>query len=198
MGEMKSNRRLLLAGLIAAMVVLAVPVLALAAEWKDKNGTKVTKLTEFTMNGAEIVETTAGNGMDCEIHAKMTTSGGTTGSITEFKVIKCEGTFGTFKTTKCELNVGEGKGLPWTVDVNVEDLTVTNWRTKHTFKGASCKEPELDKTITSMTVKLEPNKTEVTGLAFDGKIENEKKEQIFRTSGSLTIEGANSGTYGIG
>ena len=47
--------------------------MALAAEWKDKNGTKVTKLTEFTMNGGEIFETTAGNGMDCEIHAKMTT-----------------------------------------------------------------------------------------------------------------------------
>lgn len=194
---MKSNRRLLVVGVVAA-IALVVPALALAAEWKDKNGTKVTKLTEFTMNGAEIFETTPGNGMDCEIHAKMTTSGGSTASITEFKVKKCEGTFGTFKTTKCELNVGEGKGLPWTVDVNTEDLTVTNWRIKHSFKGAECKEPELDKTITSMTVKLEPNKTEVTGLAFEGKLENEKKEQIFKTSGSLAIEGANSGTYGIG
>lgn len=194
---MKSNRRLLIAGVVVA-IALVVPALALAAEWKDKNGTKVTKLTEFTLNGAEIFETTLGNGMDCEIHAKMTTSGGSTASITEFKVKKCEGTFGTFKTTKCELNVGEGKGLPWTVDVNAEDLTVTNWRIKHSFKGAECKEPEHDKTITSMTVKLEPNKTEVTGLTFDGKIENEKKEQIFRTSGSLAIEGANSGTYGIG
>jgi hypothetical protein len=198
MGEMKSNRRLLIAGVIAAIVVLAVPVLALAAEWKDKNGTKVTKFTEFTMNGAELLETTAGNGIDCEIHATMTTEGGSTAKVTKFEVKKCEGTFGTFKTTKCELNVGEGKGLPWTVDVNTTDLTITNWRTKHTFKGASCKEPELDKTIASMTVTLEPNTTEVTGLGFDGKLENEKKEQIFRTSGSLTIEGANSGTYGIG
>jgi hypothetical protein len=198
MGEMKSNRRLMLAGVIAAIAVLAVPALALAAVWKDKNGTNITKFTEFTMNGAEIVETTAGNGMDCEIHATMTTEGGSTGKITKFEIKKCEGTFGTFKTTKCELNVGEGKGLPWTVDVNAEDLTVTNWRTKHSFKGAECKEPELDKTIASMTVKLEPTKTEVTGLAFDGKLENEKKEQIFRTTGSLTIEGANSGTYGIG
>lgn len=194
---MKRNRRLLIAGVIAA-IVLVVPATALAAEWKDKNGTKVTKLTEFTLNGAEIFETTPGNGMDCEIHAKMTTSGGSTASITEFKVKKCEGSFGTFKATKCELNVGEGKSLPWTVDVNAEDLTVTNWRIKHSFKGAECKEPELDKTISSMTVKLEPNKTEATGFAFDGKIENEKKEQIFRTSGSLAIEGANSGTYGIG
>jgi len=198
MGEMKSNRRLLIAGVIAAMAVLAVPVLALAAEWKDKNGTKVTKLTEFTMTGGEIFETTAGNGMDCEVHAKMTTEGGSTAKITEFKVNKCEGTFGTFKTTKCELNVGEGKSLPWTVDVNETDLTVTNWRIKHTFKGAECKEPELDKTIASVTVKLEPNIKEMSVFAFEGKITNEKSEQTFKTSGSPEVEGVNNGTYGIG
>ncbi len=193
---MKSNRTLLIAGVIAA-IALVVPALALAAEWKDKNGTKITKLTEFTLNGAEIFETTPGNGMDCEIHAKMTTSGGTTASITEFKVKKCEGSFGTFKATKCELSSGEGKGLPWTVDVNAEDLTVTNWRIKHIFKGAECKEPELDKTITSMTVKLEPNPKEMSVLAFDGSIKNEKSEQTFRTAGSPGVEGANNGTYGI-
>ncbi len=193
---MKSNRRLLIVGVIAA-IVLVVPALALAAEWKDKNGTKITKLTEFTLNGAEIFETTPGNGMDCEIHAKMTTSGGTTASITEFKVKKCEGSFGSFKTTKCELNVGEGKSLPWTVDVNAEDLTVTNWRIKHSFKGAECKEPELDKTIASMTVKLEPNIKEMSVLSFAGKITNEKSEQTFSTAGSPEVEGTNNGTYGI-
>ncbi len=194
---MKSNRRLLIAGVIAAMVVLAVPVLALAAEWKDKNGTKVTKLTEFTMHGGEVIETTLGNGMDCEMHATMTTEGGTTAKITKYEIKKCEGTFGTFKTTKCELNVGEGKGLPWTVDVNPTDLTITNFRTKHTFKGASCKEPELDKTIASMTVKIEPIAAEMSALSLDGTIENEKKEQIFRNAAAPEIEGANKGTYGI-
>ena len=193
---MKSNRRLLLAGVIAA-IVLAVPALALAAEWKDKNGTKITKLTEFTLNGAEIFETTPGNGMDCEFHAKMTTSGGSTASITEYKVKKCEGTFGTFKTTKCALNVGEGKSLPWTVDVNETDLTVTNWRIKHSFTGAECKEPELDKTIASVTVTIEPNSKEMSSLFFDAKITNEKSEQTFTTSGTPEVEGANSGTYGI-
>jgi len=195
---MKSNRRLLLAGVVAAIMVLAVPALALAAVWKDKNGTNVTKFTEFTMNGGEIFETTPGNGMSCEIHATMTTEGGSTAKITKYEIKKCEGTFGTFKTTKCELNVGEGKGLPWTVDVNSTDLTITNWRTKRTFKGAECKEPELDKTISSMTVTIEPNTKEMSVLSFDGKIENEKKEQTFRAFGSPEIEGTNNGTYGIG
>jgi hypothetical protein len=198
MGEMKSNKRLLIAGVIAAMVVLAVPVLALAAEWKDKNGTKVTKFTEFTMHGGEVFETTPGNGMTCEMHATMTTEGGSTAKITKYEIKKCEGTFGTFKATKCELNVGEGKGLPWTVDVNPTDLTITNFRTKHTFKGAECKEPELDKTIASMTTKIEPIATEMSVLSLDGKLENEKKEQIFRDAAAPEIEGTNSGTYGIG
>jgi hypothetical protein len=196
MGEMKSNRRLLLAGAIAAVVVLAVPALALAAVWKD-HGTNVSKFVELTMNGGEIFETTEGNGMNCEIHATLTTEGGSTGKITKFEIKKCPATFGSFATTKCELNTAEGKGLPWTVDVNATDLTVTNWRTKHTFKGTSCKEAELDKTIASMTVMLEPSITEISELAFDGKI-LEKEKQVYRTFGSLAIEGTNNGTYGIG
>jgi hypothetical protein len=196
MGEMKSNRRLLLAGAIAALVVLAVPALALAAVWKD-HGTNVNKFVELTMNGGEVFETTEGNGMSCEIHATLTTEGGSTGRITKFEIKKCSGAFGSFATQKCELNTAEGKGLPWTVDVNATDLTITNWRTKHTFKGASCTEPELDKTIASMTVTLEPSATEISVLAFSGKIV-ESEKQKYKTFGSLTIEGANNGTYGIG
>lgn len=193
---MKFNRRLLLVGMIAAIAILAVPAMALAASvWKD-HGTKVTKLIELTMNGGEVFETTAGNGMNCEIHATLTTEGGSTGTITKFEVKKCPTGFGSFATTKCELNKAEGKGLPWTVDVKETDLVVTNWRTTHSFKGASCKEPELEKTITSMTVTVGPNTTEIEEFLFDGKI-LEGEKQLYRSFGSLTIEGANSGTYEI-
>ena len=193
---MKGKTRLLIAGVIAALVVLAVPALALAAVWKD-HGTNVSKLIELTMTGGEIFETTEGNGMSCEIHALLTTEGGSDGKITKFEIKKCTEPIGIFKTQKCELNVGEGKGLPWTVDVNATDLTVTNWRTKHTFKGASCTQPELDKTIASMTVTLEPSTTEISDLLFDGKLLTEGK-QTYRSFGSLTIQGVNNGTYGIG
>lgn len=192
---MKGNKRLLVAGVIAALVVLAVPALALSSVWKDK-GTNVSKFVELTMHGGEIFETTAGNGMSCEIHATLTTEGGSTGKITKFEIKKCPEPIGSFKTTKCELNTATGLGLPWTVDVNATDLTVTNWRTKHTFKGASCKEPELDKTIASMTVTLEPSTTEISDLLFDGDI-TEAGVQKYRSFGTLTIEGANNKTYGI-
>lgn len=191
---MKINRRVLLVGSIAAVVLLAVPALALAAVWKD-HGTNVTKLIELSMGGGEIFETTAGNGMSCEIHATLTTEGGSTGKITKFEIKKCPTGFGSFATTKCELNSAEGRGLPWTVDVKETDLVITNWHTKYTFKGASCKEPELDKTIPSMTVTFAPSTTEISEILFDGKI-GEKQE--YRTFGSLTIEGTNKGTYGIG
>lgn len=196
---MKSNRRLLLAGAIAAVVVFAVPALALATVWKD-HGTNVTKFVELTMNGGEIFETTLGNGMSCEVHATLTTEGGSTGKITKFEIKKCQSGFGTF--AKCELNTAEGKGLPWTVDVKETDLVVTNWRTKRTFKGAECKEGELEKTIASMTVTLAPSTTEISELNYDGRITDEEKEkepvQTYRTFGTLTIEGTNNKTYGIG
>lgn len=187
---MKINRRLLLAGAIAAVAVLAVPALALAAVWKD-HGTNVTKLIEINLTGGEVFETTTGNGMNCEIHATLTTEGGSTGKITKFEIKKCPKGFGTF--AKCELNTAEGRGLPWTVDVNPTDLTVTGWRTKHTFKGAECKATELDKTIASMTVKLFPVITEVSEVTFEGKIAEE-----YKTFGSFTVDAPNSGTYGIG
>ncbi|HET8863510.1 MAG TPA: hypothetical protein VFM94_09705 [Solirubrobacterales bacterium] len=200
MGEMKGNKRLLIAGAITALAVLAVPALALSAVWKD-HGTNVTKSIELKMSGGEIFETTAGNGMNCEVSATLITEGGSTGEITKFEIKKCPEAFGSFKTTKCEFNTGAGKGLPWTVDVNATDLTVTKWRTQHTFKGTSCKEPELDKTITSMTVTLEPSTTEISDLLYDGDITEEiekVKVQKYRTAGTLTIEGANNKTYGIG
>jgi hypothetical protein len=188
MGEMKSNRRLLIAGVIAAVAVLAVPALALAAVWKDK-GVNVTKFVEIGLSGGEIFETTTGNGMSCELHATLTTEGGSTGKITKFETKKCPTGFGTF--AKCELNTAEPKGLPWTVHVNATDLTITGWHTKRTFK-AGCATSELDKTITSVTVLLD-NTTAISELEFSGEIAGS-----YKAFGSFIPDGAAKGTYGIG
>jgi hypothetical protein len=91
---------------------------------------------------------------------------------------------------KCELNTAEAKGLPWAVHVNATDLTITNLRTKRTFK-AGCPTTELDKTIASVTVTLE-SPTAISEMEFSGSTTG------YKTVGSLTIEGANNGTYGIG
>jgi len=186
-GQMKSNRRLLFAGVIAALVVLAVPALALASVWKDK-GTNVTKFVEINLSGGEIFEAPFENGMSCEIHATLTTEGGSTGKITKFEIKKCPAGFGSF--AKCELNTAEAKGLPWTVDVNTSDLTITNMRTKRTFK-AGCSTTELDKTITSTTVTLN-TPSAITAMEFVGETTG------YKAFGSFTVDSPNSGTYGIG
>jgi hypothetical protein len=187
MGEMESNKRLLLTGVIAAIVVLAVPALASAAVWKHK-GVNLSKFVEIGLSGGEIFETTEGNGMSCELHATLTTEGGSTGKITKFEIKKCPAGFGSF--AKCELNTAEAKGLPWTVDVNASDLTITNMRTKRTFK-AGCGTSELDKTIGSTTVTL-ITPSAITEMEFLGSISG------YKAYGSFTVDSPNSGTYGIG
>jgi hypothetical protein len=137
---MNTNKRLLIAGVIAAMAVLAVPAFALAAVWKDK-GTSITTFTEISLTGAEIFETSAENGMNCGLKATLVTEGGATGEITTFDVTECPSGFGSFKG--CTVTSTSAKGLPWAVHVNATDLTVTGWRVKRTF-GAGCPIESLD------------------------------------------------------
>lgn len=185
---MKKNKRLLLAGVIVAVVGLAVPALALAAVWKDK-GVTLTKFAEIKLTGGELFETTAGNGMSCEVHATLTTEGGSTGKITKYTIDKCPAGFGTF--AKCEVATAEAKGLPWTVTVKTSDLTISNLRTKRTFKGAECKAGELDKTITSTLVTLN-TPAAISEMEFTGSATE------YKTVGSFKVDEPNTGRYGIG
>jgi hypothetical protein len=183
---MKINKRLLLAGVIASVVVLAVPALALASVWKD-SGTNVSSFVSIGLSGAEIFEAGEGNGMNCEVHATLTTEGGSTGKITAFETKKCPKGFGTFE--KCELSSAEGRGLPWTVDVNTSDLTITGWHTKRTF--SNCGTTELNKTVGSVTMTLN-TPTAITEMEWIAAITG------YKTIGSFTVDGTDSGTYGIG
>jgi hypothetical protein len=146
------------------------------------------EFVEIGLSGGEIFETTAGDGMSCELHATLTTEGGSTGKITKFETKKCTTGFGSF--AKCELNTSESKGLPWTVHVNASDLAITNMHIKRTFK-AGCATTELDKTIGSVAVTLN-TPTAITEMEFLGEIAG------YKTFGSFTVDGTNSGTYGIG
>lgn len=185
---MKINRRLLLAGAIAAVAVLAIPALASASVWKH-GGSNLKKFVEIGLTGGELFETSAENGMSCELHATLTTEGGSTGKITKFETKKCPTGFGSF--AKCELNTAEAKGLPWTVDVNTSDLTITGWHTKRTFKGTGCEAGELDKTVGSVTMTLE-TPSAISEMEWLAEITG------YSTGGSFVVDGANKGTYGIG
>jgi len=186
---MTIDKRLLLTGLaVAAMTFASVATSsASAAVWKD-NGTNVTHFIEIGLSGGEVFETTAGNGMSCEIHATLTTEGGSTGTITQFVTNACPTGFGSF--SGCAVVTSEALGLPWKVDVNKTDLTITGWHTRRTF-NAGCATAELNKTIASITATLN-SPTAITEVEFLGKISG------YTTLGSFTVDAPNSGTYGIG
>jgi hypothetical protein len=187
---MKIDKRLLLAGLAIAVTMFATVSAssASAAVWKDK-GVNVTKLISIGLTGGEVFEVLpSASGMSCEIAATLTTEGGSTGKITKWETKKCSGGFGEF--AKCELATSESKGLPWTVDVNTTDLTITNMRIRRTFK-AGCPFAELDKTVTSTVTLNTP--TAITEMEFSGSIVGS-----YKAFGSLAVEAAIAGTYGIG
>jgi hypothetical protein len=186
-GEMKGNKRLLLVGAIAAFAAFAVPATASASVWKD-GSTNVSKFVEIGLTGAEVFETSEGNGMGCEVHATLTTEGGSTGKITKYETKSCSLKFGSF--SKCEVSSSEARGLPWTVDVNTSNLTITGWHIKRLFK-AGCGTTELNKTVGSVTVTLN-TPSSITGMEFLGEITG------YKTFGSFTVDAPNSGTYGIG
>ena len=187
---MNNQRRSAIAIAAIACFALAFPVLAQAAVWKH-NGVNLAKFVELSLPGGENFETEVSgewSGMNCEVKATMTTEGGSTAKITKYEIKSCSKAFG--KMSACTVVAKEAKGLPWTVDVKTTDLVVTNMRVRRTF-NAGCPVAELDKTFPEMHLTLNtPSK--ITEMEFSGTLAG------YKAFGSWKVEGANSGTYGIG
>src|SRR5436853_2365111 len=189
---MNNQKRLAIAIAAVACFVLAVPVLAQAAVWKH-NGVKLAKFIELGLPGGENFETQVSgewSGMNCEVKATMTTEGGSTAKITKYEIKSCAKAFG--KMSGCSVVAKEAKGLPWTVDVKTTDLVVTNMRVRRTF-NAGCPVTELDKTITELHLTLKEEPLKIKEMEF-----NNSSLGTYKIFGSWTVEGTNSGTYGIG
>ncbi len=182
---MKTHKRLLLASLAAVMLLVTVAAVASAAVWKDK-GVNVTQFVSIGLTGGETFEIDSKHGMSCEIHATLTTSGGSTGKITAWEIKKCTG-FGDYAT--CAINVKDAVGLPWTVDLNATDLTITDLKIKRTF--TNCLQGTLEKTLSSTTVTLNTPGA-ITEMEFEGTT------GTYKQFGSFKVDSPNSGTYGIG
>ncbi len=181
---MKTRKRLLTAAALAVLALGVTAAIATAAVWKD-GATNVTSAIEIKFTGSEFFETTEGNSMQCEEKFTLKTSGGSTGTISAFEVVKstCKGT-GTFSS--CEVSTAEAKGLPWTVDVNASDLTITNMRIKRVFK-AGCTPSEVDKTVNTTVTLTTPAKIETA--------ETLGSTTGYKQFGSFTVA---TPTYGIG
>lgn len=185
MGEMKINK-CLLASLVLAIGMIAVTASAAsAAVWKH-GGSNLAKHTEINLTGSEIFNTGSG-GMSCEVFATITTSGGSTGTIKKWEVKNCGNAFE--ELVGCEVLATEPKTLPWTLDVNAADLSITGMHIRRTFKNG-CKVKEIDKTVT-MTMTPDVT-TAITEFEFHGET------GTYTSFGSFTVDSPNSGTYGIG
>jgi len=183
---MKTRKRLLAALALAILALAATAAIASASFWKD-GGTKVSSAIEIKFTGAEFFETTETNkgSVQCEEKFTLKTSGGSTATIIPFEIVKTGcAKVGVFAT--CELTTAEAKGLPWTVDVNKEDLTITNMHIKLIFK-AGCAITELDKTFNSTVALNSPAKIELAETL--GTATNYKQFGSFKPA---TV------TYGIG
>jgi hypothetical protein len=175
--------------LLAAMALTgALADSATAAVWKDK-GVNVTTPFSLTLVGAEAVDLDkSGQGaVECEVHATLTSSGGSTGKITTWDQEDC---FGAGDLGGCLVTLAEAKSLPWTITVNAKSLSISSGSVKFHFssiKGGSC--PFADGAASVASLELVPNST--TSIA-----EFEIPSPFFY--GSLVVQAPNSGTYGIG
>jgi hypothetical protein len=76
------------------------------------------------------------------------------------------------------------------VNVNATTLTIVGMHLRRTF-AAGCPITEFNKTISSTTVTLN-TPTAITEMSYVGETTG------YKDFGSFTIEGTNSGKYGIG
>jgi len=182
---MKMKKRVLIVVALAVCLTTVTAAAAFGAVWKDK-GTNVTTHVTIGLSGGEVFETGTG-GMSCEVFATITTTGGSTGKITKWEVKNCGKGFDNL--LGCTVAATEAKDLPWTIDVNATDLTVTGARLRRTFK-AGCAVTEIDKTVSLTMTTGSPSA--ITGFEFLGTT------GTYKQFGSFTVDSPNSGTYGIG
>jgi hypothetical protein len=173
--------------LVGSALVLALPASASAAVWKD-GGFTVTKPIEIGLEGGDVFGLKAGTGvMYCEVSAALTTAGGSTGTITKYSLFACSG---TESVANCVALAIEAKGLPWTVDVNASDLTVTDMRIRRKFTGKDCPLPETEvKWSPTFTLDVPSAISEMEFLVDNG---------TYFSAGALEVKSPNAGTYGIG
>jgi hypothetical protein len=170
---------------VALALLAATAATAAAAVWKD-NGVNVTHHVEFGLTGGSLFEGFGGF-VTCSTHAAVTTTGGSTAKITKYELKNCLPA-GAFKS--CKVLKAEAKFLPWPVDVNASDLTLTGARILYVL-DSGCPLEEYEMFVLNTTLVLN------TPLAIT-EIEYERKTTNFWEAASFSVDAPNSGTYGIG
>jgi hypothetical protein len=186
---MRIQRQWLLAIVIAAMSLGALPSIASGAAWTDK-GKAVTAEFSIGLTGGEVYEYAGGtSSMACSI--KGTMLGGPSGlvKITGWEETECGPGFGGL--SGCKVATYEAKGLPWIGSISSGPLiVVSKMRIRHTYK-AGCPITETD--ATTNTTFSPDNLNAISEFSTNGQASGG-----FLSFGSYTINAPKSGTTGIG
>jgi hypothetical protein len=197
---MKMSRKGIVLAVTALVAVMALVGAgsALAGVWK-KGGSELKEKITLSMTGGEFVEIESGaSSLSCNTTATMTTSGGSTASVTAFAVNKtsCEGFSGKFKG--CTVASATPKTLPWSVTVNTTTLTVKNAGVKYTM-NAGCSISSVETNFPELTLTPE----EPTSIVFfhfgqtgTGKVNGTSASVT--SGGTWLLPEADFGKYGIG
>jgi hypothetical protein len=180
-------RRLFVSTLVVAALAAAFPAVTSATVWTH-GGSPVSKSVELSLDGFESFGVRGITGaITCEVSATLKTSGGSTGTITKYSLFACSGSGGL---ANCVPLATESKGLPWTVDVNAADLTLTKMRIRRTFSGKGCPISEADVTWNPTLVLDSPASIFEMEFFFE--------TALYVSAGLLQVTPPNAGTYGIG
>lgn len=194
---MKLRKSLLLT--VVAVLVLAVPASALAAQWLD-GGKSFKEKRELKMTTGEVIELGEAGKKDvmlCESNARITTEGGSTGTWTDSVLpATCTGLAG--KLVGCTVSKVETTGSPWSVTVNATDATAKNVKFKYTLTG--CTITTIEFTVAELTLVPFNEASSISGFEWNtevsGKVNGTTTAVGYFGSGSLPEKEA--GTYGIG
>lgn len=195
---MSIKRAFSLLGIAFAACVLAAPAVASAAVWKDA-GVPLKKQAKIFLFGGEVIEVGLGTGVSCATEATLTMTPGSTGQITEFRLIE-EACTGFGELAECEVVAASAQNMPWDVHVNATDLTFTGVKVSRVF-DPGCPIEELESKVPQLTVTLETPaaiaemETFGSGVA---RIEPGTVEAELVTFGAFQVNPLLAGTYGIG
>lgn len=182
---------------VTALGLLAVPVSASASVWK-KEGVALKEKTEFKTTGGEVIEVNGGV-MICEGGMTMTTSGGSTASITAYNITKtsCSGLAGNL--VGCTVSSVTPSGLPWSVTVNTADLTVKGVKLAYAFAtGCAVKKIETSFPELKLTPEPEPSAISLFAFSTSGTATVDGKSATLGWFGSFSLPESQAGKYGIG
>jgi hypothetical protein len=143
-----------LAVLMALLVIGALvgAASAFAGVWKHEGKELKEKIT-LSLSGGEVIEV-GSSALLCESSMTMTTSGGSTASITAFAVEEssCVGLSGEFEG--CTVTAATPKTLPYSVTVNTTTLTAKGFGVTYTL-NSGCKITKVETSYPELTLTAE-------------------------------------------